>query len=1168
MNKIYKVIWSKAKKCYVVVSEIAKHNGKCSSSLNKKIIASFLAAGLVTTLPMSVEAATFNDGTGVAVGADGTYSHEAVYYNNAWGDATYADGGNSTALGKLSSTLGYSFTRNNKPITIHYDPADGMFKAFDYAGKRFSSASTITGLVDRLMKEYPDSVKFTRIGGYSFTYNGKPMTIRYAYDGKFVAYDSAGTRKASADTLKKLEEKLIGFSWVQQTYTPLNATAFGSATVAAGTNATTFGERTFASSNNSTAFGARSQATANQATAFGFKTVASAENATAWGHETTASDKRATAFGIETTASGRNSTSFGHSTTASGENATAFGSGTIASGGGAASWGTDTQAKAETSTTWGNGSIVYAGRWNADGNLLYSDVEVLRDTSLPEGKQYYIVGINESTGDRETIPGQSEIATRAIADNLIREHGRIGGYNSTAFGMGSQTYAENSLAALGGKVGQDNSNDGLNSAAIGLESHVKSSNAYAMGRGATIGDNSNGSVALGGNGRLKFNNTEYSDLYVEKLSNTQYAVFGIQNDGTMTQLASFTSREKALTEIASQNQNHTAIEKGAVNSFAAIGGKIMDDASNAIAIGSGTKVEKSNSIAIGSGNTVTGNNSIAVGTGLTVSGDNSGAFGDPSEINSANSYSVGNENKIGTGYTDVFALGNHITRVESNSVFLGSNSGYVPADNPTTAGVSTYGSMTINDHVYPFAGGGNSVAGVVSVGNNVDGEITTRRIQNVAPGLISADSTDAINGSQLYQAMQALSIEVKGDPTDTRSTKVDVSNPPATETAPAAGGDTPGGTAGTTMEIKLTPATTYTVTASTTTAKAGSKNIKVLETIGPDNPKSYKYTIDLARDIEVDSVTAGNTVMNNDGVTIKNGPSMTKDGIDAGGKKITNVAPGENDTDAVNVSQLRDYAAGNSQAINTVDSRARKGVAGAAALAALHPLDFDPDDKLTFAAGMANFRGETAAAIGAFYRPDEKVMFSVGGTFGNGENLVNAGVSFSLDRTPRVTGSRTALTKEVVALREHVARQDAQIAELTALVRQLAGNAGVNMPAASSLPTAMPAMFPDNLDNKWAYDSIEELQQKGYITGYAGRTLTREEFAAALDMAMKRGATLEERLVKAFEPELSHVRVAHVEGNGNEDGKWYERPRFSYDKLEKKHEIEKKNARIVPAKQK
>ena len=124
------------------------------------------------------------------------------------------------------------------------------------------------------------------------------------------------------------------------------------------------------------------------------------------------------------------------------------------------------------------------------------------------------------------------------------------------------------------------------------------------------------------------------------------------------------------------------------------------------------------------------------------------------------------------------------------------------------------------------------------------------------------------------------------------------------------------------------------------------------------------------------------------------------------------------------------------------------------------------------------------------------------------------------------------------------------------------------MPAASSLPTAMPALYPDNLDTKWAYDKLEELEQQGYIKGYAGRALTRSEFAAALDNALKGGATLDERLIKEFEPELSHVRVAHVEGNGNEEGKWYERPRFSHDKLEKKHEIEKKNSRVVTAKQK
>ena len=158
--------------------------------------------------------------------------------------------------------------------------------------------------------------------------------------------------------------------------------------------------------------------------------------------------------------------------------------------------------------------------------------------------------------------------------------------------------------------------------------------------------------------------------------------------------------------------------------------------------------------------------------------------------------------------------------------------------------------------------------------------------------------------------------------------------------------------------------------------------------------------IKLKDDITVNNVTVnetiklGDTTINNDGVTIKNGPSVTKKGIDAGKKKITNVAPGTDGTDAVNVDQLNaaiNQSGGDAinrlgNQVNRMDSHMRKGIAGAAALAALHPLEFDPDDKLTFAAGLGNYRGENAAAIGAFYRADEKVMFSVGGTVGNGDD--------------------------------------------------------------------------------------------------------------------------------------------------------------------------------------
>lgn len=344
------------------------------------------------------------------------------------------------------------------------------------------------------------------------------------------------------------------------------------------------------------------------------------------------------------------------------------------------------------------------------------------------------------------------------------------------------------------------------------------------------------------------------------------------------------------------------------------------------------------------------------------------------------------------------------------------------------------------------------------------------------------------------------------------------------------------------------------------------KDIRDVDSIQVNKALQVGDTISL--DGNAGSVEVGGTTLDDSGLTIADGPSVTKDGIDAGNKKITNVAAGTNDTDAVNVSQLKaleQQATGNdimlNNRINNMDNKINKVGAGSAALAALHPMDFDPDDKLTFAAGMGHYHGETAAAIGAFYRPDEKVMFSLGGTVGNGENMVNAGVSFSLDRTPRVTGSRTALTKEVVTLREQVAKQDAQIAQLTALVSQLTGNK-IKMPVIPQMQAPQSPMFPDNLDNKWAYDVIEELEQKGYISGYAGRALTRNEFAAALDRALTGGAKLDERLVKEFEPELGSVSIAHVEGKGNEEGKWYERPRARHDKLEK-HEIVKKQARTV-----
>ena len=216
--------------------------------------------------------------------------------------------------------------------------------------------------------------------------------------------------------------------------------------------------------------------------------------------------------------------------------------------------------------------------------------------------------------------------------------------------------------------------------------------------------------------------------------------------------------------------------------------------------------------------------------------------------------------------------------------------------------------------------------------------------------------------------------------------------------------------------------------------------------------------------------------------------------------------------------------------VDNLGSRVDKVGAGAAALAALHPMDFDPYDKLTFAAGYGNYKGRNAAAVGAFYRPDEKVMLSVGGTFGNGENMVNAGISFSLDRTARVSNSRTAMAKEIVDLR-------ANVANLTALVGQLTAGMG------GTIEMDRMKLFPDVPENHWAYEYIGRLAAAGIVEGYpdgmfnGNRMMSRYEFAAMLYRALEKGVKLDHKLVREFEPEMGRIHVARISGADGDRGK-------------------------------
>ena len=370
-------------------------------------------------------------------------------------------------------------------------------------------------------------------------------------------------------------------------------------------------------------------------------------------------------------------------------------------------------------------------------------------------------------------------------------------------------------------------------------------------------------------------------------------------------------------------------------------------------------------------------------------------------------------------------------------------------------------------------------------------------------------------------------------------------------------------------------------TAAKHTKVEGSSNITVTNTAKEGEAANYK--VELKKDIEVNtvnanSVTTGQTVMNKDGLKVGEKVSVTENGLKVGDKvsvtenavtagqtsisdagvkvgentyisdkglnansnKITNVADGEENSDAVNYGQLKksettinnridgveNQVISNSNRINQLGDRVNKVGAGAAALAALHPLDFDPDDKWDFAAGYGNYNGENAAAIGAYYRPNEDTMFSVGGSFGNGENMVNAGVSLKLGQGNHVSTSKVAMAKEIKDLRKEMEGLKSAL---------LDANAG------KKLDTSKLQLFPDVPKNHWAYEYVSTLKGNGVLTGYpdgefkGDRPMTRYEFATMLYKAMLEGATLSDKILKEFAPELERFTVDTV--HQDKDGK-------------------------------
>ena len=506
--------------------------------------------------------------------------------------------------------------------------------------------------------------------------------------------------------------------------------------------------------------------------------------------------------------------------------------------------------------------------------------------------------------------------------------------------------------------------------------------------------------------------------------------------------------------------------------------------------------------------------------------------------------SLGNKNKIDAD--DAVAIGNGTTVKAENGVAIGVGS---VADRVAGSEKGAFAPDIIPDVAVPTW---RSTAGAVSVGSSS----MTRQIINVAAG---TSDTDAVNVAQLKKALESIDVDAgagikvekitngekttykistnivgKDTPTDTTTVTPNQTDTGNTDTSQGTTNGTSTKTGETVIVSTDTKATSFGADDNKTAdVKPGQTlNINGDEKNISTSVNGNSIKVELKKDLNLSSVTTGDTKMDTNGLSIGNKTYVSNKGLNANDQKVTNVAAGdisEKSTDAVNGSQLfatNQQVAQNAQSISKLGNRINKVGAGAAALAALHPLDFDPDDKWDFAAGYGNYNGENAAAVGAYYRPNEDTMFSVGGSFGNGENMVNAGVSLKLGQGNHVSTSKVAMAKEIKDLRK----------ELEGLKSAL-----LDVNAGKKLDTSKLQLFPDVPKNHWAYEYVSTLKGNGALTGYpdgefkGDRPMTRYEFATMLYKAMLEGATLSDKILKEFAPELERFTVDTV--HQDKDGK-------------------------------
>ena len=599
--------------------------------------------------------------------------------------------------------------------------------------------------------------------------------------------------------------------------------------------------------------------------------------------------------------------------------------------------------------------------------------------------------------------------------------------------------------------------------------------------------------------------------YVTGLTNTTWNPDTVQyedstNAATEAQLAVVDSKAQGNTDVLA-GYEAAGITAGSIdetvtdNSSIAIGnGATISQISglhepiDSIAIGHNAGAHNGNTISIGADSNVSGENSVAIGKGAQATAYNSVALGANSLANREDSVSVGNNQ---------FGWQRQITNVADgtyahDAATVGQIADVLGLEDPNGKGLQ----IASGPEGYTFKNGAKSV--VAGINKN----------------------SEAIESLSKEQGDIWSSLDISNQNLETMMSKA--------STFAAMTSNVDWNALNSMMSLDVTPTMLNEASTETTSADTAQKRDPVW-----DNIKVTEDTTTVKNNLTVEGDTQLNGKLDVKGEATFNNDVNIKGDLNMNNNKITGVANGdisETSKDAVNGSQLygvqQDVEANAKNistlggAVNKLGNRIDEVGAGAAALAALHPLDFDPDNKWDFSAGYGNYRGESAVAFGAFYRPNEDTMFSVGGTVGNDDNMVNAGVSIKIGSgSSGVTTSRVAMAKEIKAMRDVVAKQDAQIQKLTAMV-----NALVGVEAEPDTTT----MFPDVPENHWAYEAVATMARSGLVKGYpdgefkGDRTMTRYEFAQIIQNAIQAGAEVDSRLVEEFKPELEYFHIATV----------------------------------------